>query len=109
VKTTRISFVEAVHALKGSTYLLIAGVSFGIIALFLIASGGCPFFPLFPPILVGTPCELSQTGNIGVIFGVTGGALVVAGEIRRRRKSTATYPEPPNSSDEDKRNVAPEN
>ncbi len=76
--------------MKGSTYLLIAGVGFGFIALFLIASGGCPFFLLFRPILVGTPRELSQTGNIGAIFGVAGGALVVAGEIRRRRKSTAT-------------------
>ena len=75
---------------RGRTYLVVCGVSFGFIGLFLVASGGCPFFALFPPILVGTPCELTQTGSIGLIFGVAGGALVIAVEIARRLKPTGT-------------------
>ena len=79
---------------RGRTYLVVCGVSFGFIGLFLVASGGCPFFILFPPILVGTPCELTQTGSIGLILGVAGGALVIGVEIAQRLKPTGTDREP---------------
>src|SRR5207245_4850903 len=67
--------------MRSRTYFVLCGVSFGVVGLFLIVSGGCPFFPLFPPIAAGTPCELTPTGSIGLIFGATGGVLVIAVEI----------------------------
>ena len=88
--------------MRGRTYLLACGVSLGLIGLFLIASGGCPFFILFPPILVGTPCQLTQTGSIGLILSVAGGALVIAVEIAQRLKPTGTDREPLSASDVDK-------
>ena len=88
--------------MMGWTYLVVCGVSFGFIGLFLVASGGCPFFILFPPILVGTPCELTQTGSIGLILSVAGGALVIAVEIAQRLKPAGTGREPLSASDVDK-------
>ena len=88
--------------MRGRTYLIVCGVSLGLIGLFLVASGGCPFFILFPPILVGTPCQLTQTGSIGLILSVAGGALVVAVEIAQRLKPTGIDREPLSPSDEDK-------
>jgi len=76
--------------MRGWTYLVVCGVSLGLIGLYLVVSGGCPFFALFPPILVGTPCELTQTGSMGLVLSVAGGALVIAVEIARRLKPTGT-------------------
>jgi len=52
--------------------------------------------------LVGTPCELTQTGNIGLILSVAGGALVVSVEIAQRLKQTGIDRELLSPSDEDK-------
>jgi len=88
--------------MRGRTYLLVCSVGLGLIGVFLAASGGCPFFPLFTPILIGTPCELTQTGSIGLILSATGGALVIAVEIAQRLKPTGTDREPLGLPDEDK-------
>jgi len=88
--------------MRGWTYLLVGGVSLGLIGLFFVASGGCPFFILFPPILVGTPCELTQSGSIGLILSLAGGALVISVEIAQRLKPTGTDREPLSASDVDK-------
>ena len=87
--------------MRPRTSFVVAGVSLGFVGFYLVVIGGCPFFALFPPILVGTPCELSQTGSIGLIFGVAGGSLVIAAEIARRLKSTGTSQEPSSASDAD--------
>ena len=87
--------------MRTRTYLVVAGVVLGFVGLDLVVIGGCPFFVLFPPILVGTPCELSQTGSIGLILSVAGGALVIAAEIAQRLKSAKTDQEPSSDSDED--------
>jgi len=63
--------------MRVSIFLTVAGVCLGLIGFLLIISGGCPFFSLFPPVLVEAPCELTQTGSIGLILGVLGGAIVV--------------------------------
>ncbi len=87
--------------MKTRTYLVVAGVVLGFVGLDLVVTGGCPFFVLFPPILVGTPCELSHTGSIGLILSTAGGALVIAAEIAQRLKSAKTDQEPSSDPDED--------
>jgi len=88
--------------MRSRTYLVVCGVSFGVVGLFLIASGGCPFFPLLTPILAGTPCELTPTGSIGLVLGATGGVLVIAVEIAQRLKPTENNREPSSGTDKDK-------
>ncbi len=70
------------------TYLEVVGVilaGFGILAIL----SSCPLLVLFPPIVVGEPCDLSGVaGMVGLVMALAGAGLFLAGEIGRRLKPT---------------------
>ncbi len=70
------------------TYLTAVGVIIAVFGMLAILPS-CPLFALFPPFVVGEPCDLSGiTGMAGLTMAFTGAGLVLFAEIARRLNPT---------------------